>query len=176
MRFDAAQIEPMPWKNGGGTTRELAVRKGARGLIWRLSLAEIAQNGPFSAFPGLWRVHTIIAGKGLCLHGTDAEREAKPLTPLEFDGGLALEARLIDGPCRAVNVIFDPRYVQVKAQVHQGDFAGQAGDLAFVIDGALHLGRDHFVAAQGCELEAPAQGVVEGTVLHVQIKALQEAM
>ncbi|WP_114961913.1 HutD/Ves family protein [Tritonibacter mobilis] len=176
MRFDAAQIEPVPWKNGGGTTRELAVREGADGLIWRLSLAEIAQNGPFSAFSGLWRVHTIIAGKGLRLHSSEAELEAKPLTPLEFDGGLALEAQLIDGPCRAVNVICDPRYVQVKAQVHQGDFAGQAGDLVFVIDGAFHLGRDHFVTAQGCELEAPAQGVVEGTVLHVQIKALQEAM
>ena len=31
MRFDAAQIEPVPWKNGGGTTRELAVREGAQG-------------------------------------------------------------------------------------------------------------------------------------------------
>lgn len=170
MRFDAAEIRPVPWKNGGGTTHELAVGQDVGGQIWRLSLAEIAREGPFSSFAGQWRIHTIISGQGLRLMGTEETLEALPLAPLEFDGGIAFDAQFIEGPCRAVNLIYDPRHLAATAEVRSGPFRAQCGDLVFVINGALALGGKNFVAGQGAAVEAPAHAEVEGTVLHFEIR------
>ena len=41
----------MPWKNGGGQTTELVRNSPDGDYSWRLSLADIDLNGPFSSFP-----------------------------------------------------------------------------------------------------------------------------
>lgn len=42
----------MPWKNGGGSTEEIARDAGAGldGFGWRLSIADITESGGFSTF------------------------------------------------------------------------------------------------------------------------------
>ena len=48
-----ADLVRMPWKNGGGETTEIAVSPEAAGLDrfdWRVSMARVARNGPFSEF------------------------------------------------------------------------------------------------------------------------------
>ena len=53
-----AGLEPAPWKNGGGSTTEIAIAPlGATvdKFDWRISLATIANSGPFSVFPGVDR-------------------------------------------------------------------------------------------------------------------------
>ena len=57
----------MPWKNGRGTTLEIAAEpKGAKlddpSLLWRLSSAPVTEPGPFSAFPGLASFRTFFDG------------------------------------------------------------------------------------------------------------------
>ncbi|MFN9927385.1 MAG: HutD family protein, partial [Phenylobacterium sp.] len=57
----AADRLAVPWKNGGGITRELAVwPPGASfdDFVWRVSMAEVHQDGPFSSFPGVDRILT----------------------------------------------------------------------------------------------------------------------
>ena len=58
----------MPWRNGRGSTLEIA-RDPASGedFAWRLSLADIKEDGDFSAYPGYRRALVLIAGKSLCL-------------------------------------------------------------------------------------------------------------
>ena len=52
-----------PWRNGGGETAEIAVRPGAGSdFLWRLSLATITRSGPFSTFPGVSRIFTLVEG------------------------------------------------------------------------------------------------------------------
>jgi len=121
MRFCVASLSPVPWKNGKGTTRELALREDHGRMVWRLSLAEITQDGAFSTFPGMARIHTIVAGQGLLLDGGETTLVAKPHRPLHFDGGLPLTARLLEGACRAFNVIYDPKLVTATAQILTGD-------------------------------------------------------
>ncbi len=44
----------MPWKNGGGETAEIAVFPPSADLSefgWRISMATVSSDGPFSAFP-----------------------------------------------------------------------------------------------------------------------------
>ena len=170
MRFDVATVAPQPWKNGGGTTRELATVSDPAGLLWRVSLADIAKDGPFSAFPGLARIHTIIEGQGLTLHGQSDVLEARPLRPLAFDGGLALSARLVAGPCRALNLIYDPVRLAAEAEVVVGAFAGEAGDVVFAIKGGMRLGGEVFASGQGMRLDGDTPGETGGVVLVLRLR------
>ncbi|MBM7325185.1 HutD family protein, partial [Agrobacterium sp. S2] len=48
----------MPWKNGGGVTTEIIVHPAKASMAdfdWRISMANVAQDGPFSIFPGVDR-------------------------------------------------------------------------------------------------------------------------
>ena len=72
------------WKNGGGVTREIARDPPDGPWRWRLSIAEVASDGAFSAFPGLSRILTVIEGSGVDLHGSDGVIAALPLRPVAF--------------------------------------------------------------------------------------------
>lgn len=118
MHFSLADIPSQTWKNGGGSTQELSAQVDEQGaMLWRVSLAEIAQDGAFSTFPELARIHCIVSGEGLTLSGADHLLEARPLQPLYFDGALELFAQLKDGPSRAFNLIYDPLYLSADMQI-----------------------------------------------------------
>jgi environmental stress-induced protein Ves len=121
-----------PWANGGGLTREVTAHRQGEQVLWRLSVAEIAADGPFSAFAGVARVHVIIKGAGLDLRGVDGVLAARPFVPLAFDGALALEARLLDGPCRAFNVMYDPAAITAEVIVQAGASAFRVAAGTFV--------------------------------------------
>ncbi len=119
----ASSFQTQPWKNGGGVTHEIA-REDREGQIrWRLSIAEVASDGPFSAFPGLSRILTVIEGAGLHLHTPDGRLDALPFTPLGFSGDLAVTCRRVGGDVRDFNVIYDPQRISAAVQVFTGDEA-----------------------------------------------------
>jgi hypothetical protein len=104
----AADRAPTPWKNGGGVTREVAAwppGAGLDGFDWRVSLADIATDGPFSAFPGVDRVLTVIDGDGLALEIEGRAVRLQPGAPFAFPGEAAVAARLTAGPIRDLNVM-----------------------------------------------------------------------
>ena len=107
MRFDIAECPQTPWKNGGGMTRMLAARDDDGETLWRLSLADIQSNGPFSTFPGLQRVLTIVAGDGIDLNGEGGTLQARPWQPLPFSGDLELDSKLVGAESQAFNLMFD---------------------------------------------------------------------
>lgn len=66
----ASSYKRMPWKNGGGETVEIAVfPQGASvdDFDWRISMATVASDGPFSIFPGIDRTLSILEGNGMAL-------------------------------------------------------------------------------------------------------------
>ena len=104
----AADRVATPWKNGGGVTREVAARPpgaGMDGFDWRVSLADVAADGPFSAFPGVDRVLTVIEGDGLVLEVEGRAAHLTPGAPFAFPGEAAVAARLTAGPIRDLNVM-----------------------------------------------------------------------
>lgn len=112
MIIDAAHVPPQPWKNGGGVTRELlrwpAEDAGGDAGHWRLrlSVADIAADGPFSAFPGVVRWFAVLAGEGVVLSLPDGERTLRPGDPpLRFDGAAAPGCRLLAGPTVDLNLM-----------------------------------------------------------------------
>lgn len=60
------------WKNGGGSTREIARAGSESNFDWRASLAQIDASGPFSAFPGCQRWCCLVDGGPLTLIAEDA--------------------------------------------------------------------------------------------------------
>ncbi len=100
----------MPWKNGGGETSEIAVSPDGAELDafdWRISMARVAVDGPFSAFPGVDRTLTVLEGGGLRLKvGDDSAVDLMPGSrPLSFPADVRTAARLLDGPVLDLNVM-----------------------------------------------------------------------
>ncbi len=97
----------MPWNNGGGVTTEIARFPGEGDFDWRVSVAQVAEDGPFSRFPGCDRVILTLEGAGMTLMHRD-QRGANVLGPREpyrFSGDLETDCVLRDGPIRDFNVI-----------------------------------------------------------------------
>jgi environmental stress-induced protein Ves len=104
VRTDDAPAQP--WRNGGGTTRELHTWPDARDWRVRISVADIEADGPFSSFPGVRRWFTVLKGAGveLSIDGT-VHRLRRGDAPLAFDGGAATSCRLLAGPTRDLNLM-----------------------------------------------------------------------
>lgn len=106
----AENYRRMKWKNGGGETAEIAVfPEGAAldGFGWRVSMATVASDGPFSAFAGIDRTLTVLSGKGIVLEVE--ERGATTLTPtsqpFSFPGDAATSGKLTGDPITDLNVM-----------------------------------------------------------------------
>ena len=96
--------------------------------VWRLSMADVSNAGPFSSFAGLTRVLTVIEGSGMILHGSDGPLRADFAQPVTFDGASAIVAELTQGPLRDLNLMFDPdRYDGNVASYHGPLPAGVLG-------------------------------------------------
>ncbi len=107
-----AQYRVMPWKNGGGTTTEIYVVPEDAGLSgrpfdWRVSIADVISDGPFSLFPGYDRHIMTIEGQGMVLEGGPEGQIslAENLVPRQFSGDWEISGRLLAGPVRDFNLI-----------------------------------------------------------------------
>jgi environmental stress-induced protein Ves len=106
-RFTPTDYKVMPWKNGGGSTTELHMEPGSDGLLWRVSIADVGSDGPFSRFAGCERHIMTIEGHGMVLSGGPGGdiAVAPILQPKSFSGDWPITARLINGPVRDFNLI-----------------------------------------------------------------------
>jgi hypothetical protein len=98
----------MPWKNGAGVTREIVRVDDANGQIrWRVSMAEVVQDGPFSPFPGYHRMLMLLDGPGFALDcGEHGRRDLdQPGDVANFDGRWAVQAVDVRGRSLYFNVI-----------------------------------------------------------------------
>ena len=80
------------WANGLGQTVEMLRIERDGALLARLSMAVVDADGPFSLFPGIERVLTVISGPGFSLRGGGIALECPPLVPVAFSGDVALQA------------------------------------------------------------------------------------
>lgn len=106
----AADCKVMPWKNGGGTTTEIAVSPEAASLDdfdWRISMAHVGTDGPFSAFAGIDRTLAVISGAGIVLASGDGTRASltQSSAPYSFPGEQTITGLLIDGAIDDLNMM-----------------------------------------------------------------------
>ena len=108
IRADASTATPVPWKNGGGVTRELLRLPAGSGDDWtlRISVADIDADGPFSPFPGITRWFAVLTGAGVRLVFPERVLNVRHGdSPLRFDGADAPGCTLLDGPTRDLKYV-----------------------------------------------------------------------
>jgi environmental stress-induced protein Ves len=111
----ASDHRQMPWKNGGGVTTEIAIAPPGASVgdfDWRISMATVASDGPFSRFDGIDRTLTVLSGEGLELGVESAPllRLIPAGKPYPFPGDMAASARLLAGPVTDFNVMTRRRH------------------------------------------------------------------
>jgi len=106
----AADTQPQPWKNGMGTTREIArfpANAGSEDFLWRVSVADVNSAAPFSTFPGIDRQIVLLEGDGftMTLDGAREHALVVPFEPFEFSGEARVEVTMAGGATRDFNLM-----------------------------------------------------------------------
>lgn len=120
-----------PWKNGGGTTREIAAYPTGASMddfLWRISMARVAAAGPFSRFDGIDRVLTILEGR------LELRRADKVITldgtsqPFCFDGGAESAGQPLGDAVLDLNVMVRRGFYRARVKrVRAGDIIAVTG-------------------------------------------------
>ncbi|MGY4744721.1 HutD/Ves family protein [Streptomyces sp. ATMOS53] len=101
--LDPSQVAPTPWRNGAGATRELTTETDASGqVLWRISVADLDRDAPFSTFPGLDRLFVALGPLRLTVDGRQQPLAAGDQA--RFAGEAPVTVAL-DAPTRALNVM-----------------------------------------------------------------------
>ena len=116
--LDPANYLRTPWKNGGGTTVDIAFS----GDVWRFGRTPIVQPGPFSDYTGYDRVQVLVSGSGLVLETPQGEIDVRqPFRPVHFTGETRIASRLEAGPVEVVNLIGARAQVKIDIAVLDED-------------------------------------------------------
>jgi environmental stress-induced protein Ves len=108
--IEPSQYRRTPWKNGGGTTVDIANEDD----LWRFGRTPIVEGGPFSDYSGFDRMQMLVAGKGLVLETPDGEIDVRtPFRPVRFAGETPIVSRLEGGPVEVVNLIGNRAKVKI---------------------------------------------------------------
>lgn len=97
-----------PWKNGGGTTRELLAWPAADDWIARASVADIKASGPFSIYEGVDRWFAVLSGDDVSLatQGSAPRRLAASLDELHaFAGDVPTECTALGAATQDFNIM-----------------------------------------------------------------------
>lgn len=91
-------------------------------FVWRVSVADVAQPGPFSRFTGVDRTLVLLSGAGMMLDEGDGHTHAltQPLDIARFSGEAVIDARLVDGATRDFNLMLRRGAVQGHLAVWRG--------------------------------------------------------
>jgi environmental stress-induced protein Ves len=148
-----AQYRRIPWKNGGGTSTDIATDSATGGEVWRFGRTPILVAGPFSDYTGYDRVQVLIKGRGLVLDTPDGEIDVRtPFAPVHYRGEVRIVSRLEGGPVEVVNLIGLRARVKVDLQVLDAGKSLQIGKgthFAYAPTEASRVG-DHDLAVDHC--------------------------
>jgi environmental stress-induced protein Ves len=119
--LDAAARQP--WRNGGGTTRELLTWPPDQPWTVRISVADITASGPFSRFEGIERWFAVLEGAGVELRvGGGAQRLYPGTDALQFSGDAPVDCALVDGPTLDFNLMAAPQVARLRRVRGDWDF------------------------------------------------------
>lgn len=144
----------MPWKNGGGVTTEICVSPPSGAFDWRVSIATVNADGPFSTFTGYERHIMTLSGEGMVLDiGGRGKFALEPLRPFSFSGDAQVHGSLLQGVVLDFNLMVRRQFGSGVLQVRDCNAGDRLGSeksihLAYVLKGECE--------AEGSRLEPDA--------------------
>lgn len=178
-KWTAKDYRTMPWKNGGGSTTELAIfpeQSDMDSFVWRLSTATVAQDGPFSHFAQIDRSIAILSGQAMLLKSAKEAVTGQHLTqvslPYRFRGEDPIYAELETGTIVDLNLMTRRDACQHFMQrLSGGDHQVRAEDaqqiLLFCEKGNAHITK-HTDLEAGDLLLLEEEHEGQGIALHIQ--------
>ena len=120
LRFD--ELKAVPWKNGLGITREIAIEPPGATMddfLWRVSIADVDTASPFSRFPGIDRSIVLLDGDGftMTLDGVREHALTTRCVPFTFPGEAQVDVTLAGGATRDFNLMIRRGAVHGKVDV-----------------------------------------------------------
>jgi environmental stress-induced protein Ves len=165
------------WRNGLGVSWEIA-GDGGDDFTWRMALARLDADVPFSAYPGIDRVFTIIEGEGVDLDVDGlATIAARYLRPVHFPGDRATTSHLVAGPSRALNLFVKRHAYSSDVSVTRHDKGDELRvpplSLIFIIDGLASTDGDELESGDSVVVDSPAmiRCHVASTLWHATLSA-----
>jgi hypothetical protein len=102
----ADQHAAMPWANGRGVSYEIVREDDEHGQWrWRVAIAPITEDGPFSPLPGVHRELTLLEGDGLVLNVGGNMVGCRIGEVVRFAGAAHTHAALTSGSVVDLNVM-----------------------------------------------------------------------
>ena len=160
----------MPWRNGAGVTHEIAVDdapgSSAAPFRWRLSMADLAGDGPFSEIADVDRVLVLLAGEDVAL-----AIDGAPPAPLgrheaiAFPGDVPTSLTMAPGAGRDLNLMWDRTRADGRVRIlHVGDELETAAPIAFAVaiggSAALAVDGDEFALGEQDALRIDGGGAI----------------
>lgn len=102
-----------PWRNGAGRTAEIAAHAAPTpsGLAWRISVATVETDGPFSPFEDCDRTSILLTGAGIDIVSGDEDTGTvtldRPFAAVDYPADRGARGRLHAGPVQLLNLIAD---------------------------------------------------------------------
>jgi len=107
--YSPQSFQTLPWRNGLGSTVELLAETSNKNeaFSWRLSIASVANDGPFSDFSGYDRTLLLLEGTGITLNKPNGIFKVlnSSLDYANFKGEDLIDATLHDGPIKDFNIM-----------------------------------------------------------------------
>lgn len=132
-------------------TRTLAVGAGVDGAPWRwrVSVATIERDGPFSCYPGVDRISMLLAGTALQLVGSDpaATQQIGLHQCACYPGEAQLLAHVTGAPLQCLNVMTRRGLCQARLQLVAQPTRIQGESVMLVLKGAFSVSDSHQVYA-----------------------------
>jgi environmental stress-induced protein Ves len=132
-----------PWKNGGGTTQSLVCWPSPSDWVFRMSVARIDGDGPFSEFKGVDRWFAVLSGEGVVLQFPERRVEVGALdAAVQFSGDLTCQCSLTNGPTVDFNLMvqgISANMARIYRSPYVAKFKAQTTLAIFVVEAGGHV-------------------------------------
>ena len=136
-------VPASPWKNGGGTTQSLICWPSPSQWVFRMSVARIDSDGPFSEFMGVERWFAVLRGNGVTLQFPDRRVVLGHKDPtLQFSGETACNCSLTRGPTLDFNLMvqgISAKMARIDRLAYVGNFKSQTTLAIFVVEAGGYI-------------------------------------
>jgi len=140
-------VPASPWKNGGGTTQSLICWPSPSQWVFRMSVARIDSDGPFSEFMGVERWFAVLRGNGVTLQFPDRRVVLGHKDPaLQFSGETACQCSLTRGPTLDFNLMvqgISAKMARIDRLAYIGNFKSQTTLAIFVVEAGGYIQINH---------------------------------
>jgi environmental stress-induced protein Ves len=166
----------MPWPNGAGITYEVTRFPESGDFEWRISLADIDNDCPFSVMPGVDRGIVLMEGDHMILANPEQKLRIDQLVAFNYPGEIGYDCSLPAGPAKDLNIMtrrgkFASKTVVLGGGTHQID-ASKDVHIIVGLRGVTSVEGQLLNYRDAAKLSGATEVTTDGTFAHIVLTAV----